>query len=328
MNPLISIITPTYNRIEYIEETISSVINQTYTNWEYIIVDDGSDKENYDYIKNQANRDGRITVVKRNKSPKGASHCRNIGALELAIGEFVIFLDSDDLLLPKSLEKRVELSSEFPNKDFWIFATNVFYNDEGIDKSFSYLSNFDESHIYTFLKHISPQPWYIMSSFWKKETLFKLKGFDINFIKFQDPEIHTRAILKGFRYKYFKDYSYDNLYRWEKGKSNTNSTLILSSSLLYIKKMMKIINESEYENNKNVFTSLRHMYVTQYRLNKFKNTDTNILEKLFVFALNKENKLFCCRRIGLIIINKLSNPLLLKIPVYRGVIWRLWMLLV
>ncbi|MGI6469954.1 MAG: glycosyltransferase family 2 protein, partial [Paludibacteraceae bacterium] len=101
-NPLISVIMPLYNAALYVEEAIQSVVNQTYTDWELIIVDDGS-------------TDDSLAVVKRYESDKirvytqpnsGACVARN-KALSLAQGAFVKFLDADDLVAPDCLEKQV-----------------------------------------------------------------------------------------------------------------------------------------------------------------------------------------------------------------------------
>ncbi len=89
---MISIIIPTHNRAQLIERSIKSIINQTYTNWELIIVDDGSTDNTTDVI-NKFLKDSRIKFY--SKKNTGAAHTRNIG-VEKASGRFITFLDSDD----------------------------------------------------------------------------------------------------------------------------------------------------------------------------------------------------------------------------------------
>ena len=103
MNDLVSIIMPSYNTEQYIAETIQSVINQTYQNWEFIIVDDCS-TDNTDTVVGKI-KDSRIRYLKNEKN-SGAAVSRN-KALREANGRWVAFLDSDDLWKPEKLEKQI-----------------------------------------------------------------------------------------------------------------------------------------------------------------------------------------------------------------------------
>ena len=99
-NTKISVIIPTYNRAKTIENSIKSVLNQTYKNFEIIVVDDGSKdntKEIIDKIK-----DKRIRYFKL-KNNNGASNARNIG-IKISTGNFISFQDSDDIFYPYKLE--------------------------------------------------------------------------------------------------------------------------------------------------------------------------------------------------------------------------------
>lgn len=104
-NNLVSIITPEYNSEKFISETIKSVQNQTYQNWEMIIVDDCS-TDNTKSIIDSFRQDNRIKFHQLNKN-SGTGITRN-KALSLATGRFIAFLDSDDLWKPEKLEKQVD----------------------------------------------------------------------------------------------------------------------------------------------------------------------------------------------------------------------------
>jgi teichuronic acid biosynthesis glycosyltransferase TuaG len=104
MNNLISIITPNYNSENYIEETLQSIIAQSYKNWELLIVDDCSTDKSLDIIEKYALGDKRIKIF-RLKENSGAAIARN-KAIEEANGSFIAFLDSDDLWMPEKLEKQ------------------------------------------------------------------------------------------------------------------------------------------------------------------------------------------------------------------------------
>lgn len=108
MNELVSIIMPSYNTAQFIKESINSVLAQTYTNWELIIVDDCS-QDNTDEIITEY-KDNRIKYIK-NDTNVGAAISRNI-ALRMAKGKWIAFLDSDDLWVSTKLEKQINFMKE------------------------------------------------------------------------------------------------------------------------------------------------------------------------------------------------------------------------
>lgn len=112
---LVSIITPNYNCKNFIAQTIESVLSQTYTNWEMVIVDDCSTDGSYEIALEYSVKDSRIKVL-RNEKNSGAAISRN-KAIENAKGEFIAFLDSDDLWLPEKLERQIAFMKE-NNCDF------------------------------------------------------------------------------------------------------------------------------------------------------------------------------------------------------------------
>ena len=106
MNKLVSIVTPCYNSEKYIADAIKSVLDQNYSNWEMIIVDDVSYDKSTDIIEKYANKDSRIRLIRMPKN-SGAAVCRNRG-IELAQGYYLAFLDSDDMWVPQKLAIQVE----------------------------------------------------------------------------------------------------------------------------------------------------------------------------------------------------------------------------
>lgn len=112
---LVSIIIPVYNASRFLEETINSIQEQTYSNWEAIFIDDCSSDNSYDIIKQYQKNDKRIKVIK-NKINNGVAISRNNG-IDYAKGEYLCFLDADDKWHPEKLEKQInfmqELNCEF-----------------------------------------------------------------------------------------------------------------------------------------------------------------------------------------------------------------------
>jgi len=102
---LVSIVMPSYNSSKFVEESIDSIISQTYQNWELIIVDDFSNDGTPDILRTYANRDPRIKVFLMEQN-NGAGFTRN-KAIEEAKGRYIAFCDSDDRWFPTKLEKQI-----------------------------------------------------------------------------------------------------------------------------------------------------------------------------------------------------------------------------
>ncbi|MBS1772515.1 MAG: glycosyltransferase [Bacteroidetes bacterium] len=114
--PLISIVMPTRNREKFIVETIKSIQNQTYTNWELLIMDDGSDDYTDKTVKRLQESDSRIQYH-NNGIKRIVGKLKNKG-IELSKGEYIAFMDSDDLWPPQKLAKQLEALLLYPDAGF------------------------------------------------------------------------------------------------------------------------------------------------------------------------------------------------------------------
>ena len=103
--PLVSIVMPAYNAERFIEEAITSVINQTLTDWELIVIDDCSSDKTAETVADLVKHDNRIRLVKNEKN-LGVAKTRNRG-LDICTGNFIALLDSDDYWKPAFLEKMI-----------------------------------------------------------------------------------------------------------------------------------------------------------------------------------------------------------------------------
>ena len=125
---LVSIIIPTYNRGNLISETLDSILNQTYQNWECIIVDDRSTDNTKNVIKSYCLRDNRFRFYERPKNrQKGACACRNYG-FELSRGEFLQWLDSDDLISLNKIEVQVKVLKNKKSNDI-VYSKWSYFSD-------------------------------------------------------------------------------------------------------------------------------------------------------------------------------------------------------
>ncbi len=107
-NPLVSIITPCYNAGEFLSQSIESVLDQTYSNWELLIIDDESTDGSRDIVETYAKRDSRIHLLINDKHVGMPYAPRNFG-IKHAKGDYIAFLDSDDVWLPNKLADQIPL---------------------------------------------------------------------------------------------------------------------------------------------------------------------------------------------------------------------------
>ncbi|MCD9539144.1 glycosyltransferase family 2 protein [Photobacterium carnosum] len=129
--PMVSIVMPCFNSVLFIEESICSVLNQIYTNWELIIVDDGSTDDSISMINKYTLKDNRVKFFK-NTNLKGASGARNTG-VEKSKGKYIAFLDSDDLWMENKLYNQINFmilnDISFSYSDYDRFFSNGYKNE-------------------------------------------------------------------------------------------------------------------------------------------------------------------------------------------------------
>ena len=129
MNQLISVIIPFLNPGEWLSEAVDSVLNQTYTNWELLLVDDGSVEEDTNLAKEYALKHPRKIMYLEHEAHinRGLTASRNYG-IRCSKGELIAFLDADDLWLPKKLENQVRLFEEYPDASMICEASRFWYS--------------------------------------------------------------------------------------------------------------------------------------------------------------------------------------------------------
>ena len=128
MDEKISILMPSYNYASYIREAIESVIKQTYTNWELIIIDDASTDSSLGIIKEYLRKDPRIKLVINEKNLGLAKTLKK--GISFAEGNWIAFLECDDIFQPTSLEKKIEAAQSG--------AELIFSAAEGFDNKIKY----------------------------------------------------------------------------------------------------------------------------------------------------------------------------------------------
>ena len=148
--PLVTVIIPTYNRAHLIGETLDSILKQTYSNWECIVVDDGSDDNTETLLKTYINKDNRIAYYRRPKSrPKGANACRNYG-FELSKGKYVNWFDDDDLMHKEKFENQV-VALESSDYQFSVCQTLMFKESKADSIGLRHKKIYSDDSLYDFI---------------------------------------------------------------------------------------------------------------------------------------------------------------------------------
>jgi glycosyltransferase involved in cell wall biosynthesis len=187
---------PSFNRANLVSETLDSVLAQTRTDWEAIVVEDGSTDNSADVIAAFAARDPRIRLMARDREPKGAAACRNI-AVARARGRYVMFLDTDDLLAPFCLEQRVAVMDSNPGVDFSIFPMVVFEKIPGLaDRLWNIDTGEDDLVRLLHLDPICPGT----GTLWRRESFERVGMWDEESVMWQDIDLHVRAFTGGYKF--------------------------------------------------------------------------------------------------------------------------------
>lgn len=205
---VVTIITPTKNRLSLLQEAMASVKAQAYDLWEHVIVDDGSIDGSREYVAAQSATDPRIRLIVRDGVKSGANVCRNLGLRE-ARGDYVVFLDSDDVLAPQCLKHRVETLERNADLDFVVHQTGYFVNQIGDRRQQEPCETFGDDLLRFLTFEI---PWIITAPTWRVTALQRLSGFDEALPSWQDIDLHLRAICQSM--KYLKIARIDHHVRW------------------------------------------------------------------------------------------------------------------
>lgn len=194
----ISIIVPFFNNQDTINETIESVVNQTSSDWELILVDDGSsDKSHHTACRFANTYSKKIRIVKRPISyPKGANACRNFGA-EISKYELLIFLDADDLLSSNCVELRLnQIKSKYAPVTFFRMLPFKSYRDLESNK---YRIPMEEMNLFIARNRFFNYdlPWNTTSGLWDKKFFFSIGGFDKTLTRLQDYDLHIKTLISN-----------------------------------------------------------------------------------------------------------------------------------
>jgi glycosyltransferase involved in cell wall biosynthesis len=199
----VSVIITCFNQENYISNTIQSVLDQTYSNWECIIVDDGSRDASVDIINGFCKKDNRILLIQQKN--QGVSVARNVG-FSRSKGELIQFLDGDDTLLPQKIEKQLLEFNKYPDISISICGHQHFFVNENKYETFVF-EPIQEKPLVQFI-----YDWQNGVAFTNHAALYKRNIWSENELPFpidykgrsEDWVFNVLVALKGLKY-YFLD---------------------------------------------------------------------------------------------------------------------------
>lgn len=272
----VSIVIPTYNSKNYLQDMVDSIKNQTYQNWELFVVDDGS-TDGTDIMMGEFSNDNRIFYCHRPKDlEKGAQSCRNYGK-SLATGEFICFFDADDLLSHTCLEERVKGIVD-NSTDMYITPAAVF-KESISDSSWSRLGRYTgEDPLKSFLSHY--HQFNVWTTIFRKDAIDGI-SWDPMIKVFQDLDFSMACLFKGLTYSFSKSDNPTYYYRFEYSDnciSSKQATPAKVESTIYLfNKYLDFINISKNKSNYKKDFIQFHIY---YYSRVVKTGDCDLINKM------------------------------------------------
>lgn len=196
-NPLVSILIPVYNTEKYLAEAIESALNQSYKNIELIIIDDGSTDKSWEIVKGYKIKYPNIIKTYKQEN-KGACAARN-KAFELSTGQYIQYLDADDLLAPDKIEHQIKYFDGSGNEDFVLNGKWArFYSDNYQTEQLNWGPDI------SIQKDLNPLDWILahkmstISCWLSPRNLIRLNGqWDEELFRNQDGDFFTRLVSKS-----------------------------------------------------------------------------------------------------------------------------------
>lgn len=188
--PLISVLTSCYNASVYLSEAIESILSQSFNDFEFILIDDGSKDDTLEIIKRYAKKDNRIVVIEKNNT--GLANSLNEG-IRMAKGKWIARHDADDISLPFRLEKQIKYVQNLPNAVL-LGSGCIVIDQKGREiKSYKYLSG--KPFIRHLIKGGSPFPH--SSALYKAESVRRIGGYRPRIYRAQDKDLWLRLSRVG-----------------------------------------------------------------------------------------------------------------------------------
>ena len=236
MKPLVSIIVPCYKQAHFLDESLQSVLEQTYTYWECIIVNDGSPDNTESIAQQWCEKDNRFSYLYKENG--GLPSARNRG-IKRSKGEFIVALDSDDILHSDFLTRLVpELKS---NDNLGIVSCyRYFFNNYKANIIYEYMATGSTYYDLMFENKLMP------SSLYRKKCWEEVGGYDESMVKgFEDWEFWINITKRGWEFKFVEEF----LFYYRKAKKSM---------------LVDTLNNHAEANMEYMFKKHKELYITNF----------------------------------------------------------------
>lgn len=251
LNALVSVILPAYNAERYLTDTIHSVIAQTYTNWELLIINDGSTDKTREIGEHFSRSDHRIISLTKNNT--GVSDTRNYG-IQHAKGNYFAFLDADDIWLPTNLEEKIIFLQV--NKADMVYSSCSLTDENSVSLN-KILSGSNEPQLEDILlfrgNYLTAPSGIVLT----EGLMRSVKEFDPNLSNNADQDLWIRVLANGYRIGFLDKILWH--YRIHSANMSGNIALLEKDSLYLYEKIRKNAFFSSYLFQRKCFSRLYYM---------------------------------------------------------------------
>ncbi len=285
MSVLVTVVMPAYNASKTIEESIHSVLSQSYKNWQLIIIDDGSKDNTYAIALEFSKMNKRIEVYMQNNN--GVASARNAAIIK-AEGQLIAFLDSDDIWLPNKLERQVKIFQEDHDKKIGLCYTDIECFTLDVDDKY----NCDQKTIISieddYLRLLTHDYIATLTVMIREEALEKVGVFDNDLFGTEDWDLWIRIS------KYFDLYRIEEklaYYREHEFGISKNKEKHLREKFKVIEKHILKSNQKipEFVKNEALWIFFRSKAIHLYFQKKYINSAINMTKSISYAPLKVEN---------------------------------------
>ena len=325
-NYKLAIIIPCWNCENEIAQMFDCVLQQSFQDWRVFCVDDQSLDNTLPILQKYSKVDDRIHYMVRDREPKGAQTCRNIGFNQAEGAEYIIWFDADDIIAPCCFEQRVSYMDKHPDLDFGVFPAKSFINDIwDKDTGKCYGFPFFEDSLGAMLNWTLPMVGW--TNIYRRSSLV-VSGhkWDENILSMQDSDFNIQSLIKGLRFNYAvtEGAKVDYFHRLEQNKSSVShgihSVPHFSSHIYFLTK----ITESLSQEQKKKYKENLQMYFSSFA--EFFVKDPSYYAKILNIPWVKGNFLFYHRlKLWAVFGFRMGHKLFLRdIYKQRDIIWNSW----
>lgn len=277
-SPFFSIIVPVYNVAKYISECVDSILNQDYSSFEIILVDDGSTDASGKICDEYVKKDQRIKVI--HQENKGLSEARNSG-IKASVGNYLLFVDSDDYIAKNSLEKIYNIVKGKGIEVVFLEAIKFFPDGTTQPMNDGYVKekivNKSQEEVWEHIATINKFPGSACTKAIKRSLIIEENLFFVKGLISEDLEWCYRLFAKASKYSYLEECYYFYRQQREGSITNTGFTKGLDSTFWIIKKWATKKPRTKYQSVLNSFLSYQYM-VALYSISRL---NKNVSKKYF-----------------------------------------------